>query len=348
MIDTIGAKLASITLIDFSRAPTANERKALEGRLRRLRAEHFDEHLDTLTEKLISFERPGGPLRQSGLRIRTQFSSLAVPIAGDSSDRKAPPRAVRPPATRVASGQSSALRLELTALALAQLHRRPGAKAHLFELGIPIAGSTNETGWADLVAAQPIDTNNHGMLVTSRDKRARTVRSSLTTLDHAGLVTVPGSTRQLNRFENFALLNEIGTDVLGERQEYTVPTNDESQFTMPPGFILNNWLHLLEDSEITVLLMAACRRGAWTEDGLYAFPGAVRLLNYGIHRDPYSRARKTLEWLGLLEVKEIGRHSDGRAEDDVRYLHRIGLVPNAFNQPALATMRKMIAEQLGR
>ena len=344
----MGVKLASTRLAEFSRGPTARERKALEGRLRRLRAEHFGEHLDTLTGKLTNFERTGGQLRKSGLRIRTQFSSLAVPIAGDSSDRKAPPRAVRPPATRVASGQSSALRLELTALAVAQLHRRPGAKAYLFELGIPIAGSATETGWADLVAAQPIDTNNHGMLITSRDKRARTIRSSLTTLDHAGLVTVPGSTRQLNRFESFALLNEIGTNVIGERQEYTVPTSNENTYAMPPGFILNNWLHLLEDSEITVLLMAACARGAWTEHGLYAFPGAVRLLNYGIHRDPYARARKTLEWLGLLEVHEIGRHADGRAEDDVRYLHRIGLVPDAFNQPALLTMQKMIDEQLAR
>lgn len=31
-----------------------------------------------------------------------------------------------------------------------------------------------------------------------------------------------------------------------------------------------------------------------------------------------SAARKTLEWFGLLEVKEIGRHDDGRAEDDDR------------------------------
>ena len=81
---------------------------------------------------------------------------------------------------------------------------------------------------------------------------------------------------------------------------------------------------------------------------MLAFPGAVRLLQYGIHRDPYSRARKTLEWLGLLEVREVGRHEDERAEDDERLLHRIHLPAGAFERPALPTMRTVIGEQLAR
>lgn len=233
-------------------------------------------------------------------------------------------------------------------MALVQLHRKPGAKAHLYELEIPIAGSSRETGWADLIAAQPVDSNNRGVLITSRDKRARTVRGALSTLEGAGLVTVPGQPKQSHRFEKFALLHEAGTDAIKERAEYTIPSLHESQFMMPPGFILNNWLHVLEDSEITVLLMAACGRGAWIEDNMLAFPGAVRLRQYGIHRDPYSRARKTLEWLGLLEVREVGRHDDGRAEDDERLLHRIRLVAEAFEQPALPTTRRMIRDQLER
>jgi hypothetical protein len=116
---------------------------------------------------------------------------------------------------------------------------------------------------------------------------------------------------------------------------------------MPPGFVLHNWLHVLEDSEIAVLLMAACGRGAWSEDGMWAFPGAG-LRQYGIHRDPYSHARKTLEWLGLLEVREIGRHGDGRAEDDERLLHRIRLEQDAFEAPALPMMHEMIEKQLKR
>jgi hypothetical protein len=335
-------------LFDFSRPPTAKERIALAGRLRRIDADGFGEHLDTLTAKLTGYERPGGQLRRVGLRVRPQFSSRTSPIEGESSDRKAPPRPLRPPATRISSGGSSALRLELLAMALVQLHRKPGAKAHLYELGLPIAGSSSETGWADLVAAQPVDSTNRGLLITSRDKRARTVRSALTTLEEAGLVTVPGQRAQRNRFEEFALLNESGLEVIGERVEYTVPTKDEAQYLMPPGFVLNNWLHVLEDSEIAVLLMAACTGGAWLDDGMWAFPGEVRLRHYGIHRDPYSRARKTLEWLGLLDVREVGRHEDGRAEDDERLLHRIRLNVEAFEQPAHPTMRRVLGAQLAR
>lgn len=117
---------------------------------------------------------------------------------------------------------------------------------------------------------------------------------------------------------------------------------------MPPGFILNGWLHVLEDSEIAVLLMAACGRGSWSEDGLRAFPGAVRLRHYGIHRDPYSSARKTLEWFGLLEVEEIARHQDGRAENDERYVHRIGISAIGFEQPALPIIQKRIQHQIKR
>ncbi|MFJ2758779.1 hypothetical protein ACIO3S_24485 [Nocardioides sp. NPDC087217] len=68
---------------------------------------------------------------------------------------------------------------------------------------------------------------------------------------------------------------------------------------------------MLEDSEITVLLMAACGAGAFFDQGGWAFPGEVRLRHYGIHRDPYAAARKTLEWFALLDVEEIMRHSDG-------------------------------------
>ncbi|MBB1033560.1 hypothetical protein G6031_04045 [Dietzia sp. CQ4] len=74
----------------------------------------------------------------------------------------------------------------------------------------------------------------------------------------------------------------------------------------------------------------------------------VRLGHYGIHRDPYSAARKTLEWFGLLEVKEVGRYEDGRAEDDERYLHRIGLRPAGFEQPALSAIQDALQSQLDR
>lgn len=233
-------------------------------------------------------------------------------------------------------------------IALLQLHRKPGARAHLAELGIPIAGDSQHTGWADLVAALPTDSNLGGIYYNARDKRARTVRKALERLAAAGLVDVPGNPGERNRFEAFVPLHEAGAEELGEREEYEVPKTSAPVFVVPPDFVLNGWLHVLEDSEIAVLLMAACGSGSWIEDGLRVFPGAVRLRHYGIHRDPYAAARKTLEWFGLLDVKEIGRHDDGRAEDDKRYVHRIRLRTAGFEKPALPAIQSALQFQLNR
>ncbi|MEV0949690.1 hypothetical protein [Promicromonospora sp. NPDC050249] len=335
-------------VIDWTRKPTAKEREQLQRRLLRLQVPGLPAHLNALDAKLLGYERSVGKLRTVGLRLRRPFAHLTDPIDDDSSDRKAPPRELRPPATRISSSLGSALRLELTVIALLQLHRKPGARAHLADLEIPIAGDSQHTGWADLVAALPTDSNVGGIYHNARDKRARTVRKALERLEGVGLVDVPGKPGERNRFEGFVPLHEAGVQAHGEREEYAIPETSAAAFAMPPGLILNGWLHVLEDSEIAVLLMASCGTGSWVEDGLRAFPGAVRLRHYGIHRDPYSAARKTLEWFGLLEVKEIRRHEDGRAEDDDRYLHRIGLRTAGFEKPALPAIQAALQRQLDR
>lgn len=336
-------------LIDWTRRPTGKEAEQLERRLARLQVPGLPAHLDGLNAKLQGYERSGGRLRADGLRLREPFVYLRDPIDGDSSDRKAPPRELRPPATRISSSLGSALRLELTVLALLQLHRRPGARAHLAELEIPIAGDSQHTGWADLVAALPTDSNVGGIFHNSRDKRARTVRKALERLEAVGLVDVPAARGARNRFEGFVPLQEAGVEAHGEREEYTIPNrNFPRVFAMPPGFILNGWLHVLEDSEITVLLMAACGTGAFVDNGRWAFPGEVRLRHYGIHRDPYAAARKTLEWFDLLDVEEVNRHDDGRAEHDVRHVHRIAIRTDGFDKPALPAIQETIQRQLSR
>jgi len=333
---------------DWSRPPTKVEHEQLERRRCRMDTAALPDHLAALNAKLLAYERPASRLRTAGLRIRPAFSCLPEPIPGDSSDRKAPPREDRPSATRIMTSRGCALQLQLTTMALLQLYRKPGAKAHLVDLDLSITGDSQHTGWADLIPAVPTDNNAGGTYHTSRDKRARSVRSALITLDKAGLVDIPGTPGQRDRFEGFVPLNEVGTDVLGERLEYTVPGTKEGTFPMPPGFVLNGWMHLLEDSEITALLMIACGREAWMENGHLVFPGAVRVRHYGIHRDRFATARKTLEWFGLSSVEEVGRHRDGRAEDDERFVHRLRLLPDGFNEPALPAIQEAIRRQLTR
>ena len=334
-------------VFDFTRSATAKEKAALETRLHRLSVPGHAEHIREIYGHLRTASGSARELAATGIRIRHGFS-FGESIDGDFSDRKAPPRAERPPATRISSSRGAALRLIITAMALVQMHRKPGAKARLRDFGIEVAGSSRQLGWADLVAAPTVDSSGGRVYVTQRNKRARSVRSALESLERAGLVVIPGHAQQRNRFDDFVLLNERGAQKVGEAEEYTVPAWNESTFALPAKFVTNGWLHVLEDSEIAVLLMAACRRGGWVDDGYVAIPAEVRLRHYGIHRDPFSTARKTLEWFGLLEVVELGRRDDGRAENDERLLHRIRVADSGFDQPAVETISAVLERQISR
>lgn len=328
--------------VDFTRPPTAKEQAKLEGRLHRL---NRPEHITRIDHVYTSMR---GDLPSAGLVVRSGFSFREAGICPDASDRKAPPHDLRPPATRLITSRGAALRFAVTLLAFVQTNRKPGAKARLSDFGIEIGGNSRERGWADLIAADATDSNRGGVFLTARDKRARSVRNALKALAEAGIVSIPGEPGARNRFEEFVLLNERGVEAVGEAEEYRVPKNSEETFTMPAGFVANGWLHVLEDSEIALLMMVACRRGGWPENGLLVVPADVRLRNYGIHRDAYSSARKTLEWFGLLEVEEVGRHGDGRAENAELRVHRLGLSPVGFEEPAAQTMIDALTHQIAR
>jgi hypothetical protein len=328
--------------IDFTRPPTGKERAKLEARRQRLSRPGYIESIDRI------YSRMPGDLPSAGLAIRSGFSFQESDGDSDASDRKAPPPEMRPPATRLITSRGSALRFALTLFALVQANRRPGSKARLSAFGIELVGNSRELGWTDLVAADATDSISGGVLLTAREKRGRIVRSALATLADARLVYIPGEPGVRNRFEDFVLLDERGSRSLGEVEEYCVPKAGESTFTMPAGFVTNGWLHVLEDSEIALLLMVACRKGGWVENDLAVIPAGVRLRQYGIHRDAYSSARKTLEWAGLLRVEEIGRHGDGRAENSELRLHRLGLEVAGFEEAAAKTMIQMLAHQVDR
>ena len=70
---------------------------------------------------------------------------------------------------------------------------------------------------------------------------------------------------------------------------YRVPTSKEATVTVPAGLLHNGWLHVLEDSEIALLLMVMCGLGKLPDaEGWVAVPAAERLLNYGLSRDAFS------------------------------------------------------------
>lgn len=327
--------------VDFSRPPTAKERPKLDSRVQRLARSGQSAAIDHVYSSMRE-------LPPAGLTIRTGFSFRDGVADPNASDRKAPPRELRPPATRLMSSRGVALRFVLTLLALVQTARKPGAKARLVEFGFEVGGHRSARGWADLIVTDATNSNRDGVYITARDKRTRSVRSALIALAEAGLVDVPGAPSERNRFEKFVLLDERGADAVGDAQEYRVPSKAESTFTMPSGFITNGWLHVLEDSEIAILLMVACAKDGWWDQGLLVMPPEVRLQNYGIHRDVFSSARKTLDWFGLLRVEEMGRHDDGRAENGEQHAHRLRLALDGFDKPAAPTVIDALTGQLAR
>lgn len=324
--------------VDLTRPPTAREQVRMAGRLQRLRR----------PELCIELERLGGlippPTGAAPLAIRTNFSYRADRLDEEASDRRVPRPEFRPPATRLLTSRGSALRFAVTLLALTQAHRRPGQRARLADLGLPIVGDSRQRGWADLVVTNADDYTDGKVAIRAREKRARSVRNALKALRAAGLVEIPAGE---DRWSRFTLLNERGTDVVREREEYRVPKR-EPTFNVPDGFVSNGWLHVLEDSEIALLLMIACGVGGQREGRHLFMPSGARLLHYGIHRDAFSSARKTLEWFGLLDVEEHNRHEDGRAENGELRVHRLALLEDGFGRAAVPALIEVIEKQLAR
>jgi hypothetical protein len=146
------------------------------------------------------------------------------------------------------------------------------------------------------------------------------------------------------------LLDERGGRPYAEPLEYVVPTPKEGTFGIPAGLITNGWIHVLEDAEVALLLMTACKVGSITTGDVVAVPGEIRLLHYGIGRDAFE-AHRMLTQLDLLHVDEVARHDDGRAmdySDDGAQLHRLRLLPRGFEQEAWTTTTSSIERLLAK
>lgn len=330
----------SIFSLDFSRLPTPKDRQGYEARLSRL-AGSYGESVKRASRTLHNFQGQG-PLLKHGFRLRQEFIYRREAPAGDFSDRRVPPRHLRPPSTEISSSRGSTLRLYLTALAIAQKTERAGGHPQW----LPIVGSTDRPGWTDLVATDAVKAGHGETSLEAKDKRARSVRASFKRLEIADLIQFPKSEGKRGDFENYDLLDERGSG--GEQQRYKVPGLKEPVTTLPAGFILNSWVHVLEDSELALLLMVACGMGS-LPGPFVSIPAETRLLHYGIGPDPYSRARKTLEFFGLLNVEEVNRRRDGKtAGGENHFLHRFELRKAGFEEDALPTVTAVLREQLAR
>lgn len=330
--------------LDISRAPNEKERIALgrrRDRLARMNAlRTVDEACDQLSQLVAS--GPVGPLEE--LRLLDGFVRLDVPLAPDASDRSAPKPEHRPSSTRLMSPNGIALPFELIALLEAQSRTAPGDRAVGTETPLRRATGTN-VGWCDYIASTATASGSGKHRMGVLDKKLRQLQKTLDRLADENLVQLPNRNAGQGKHEGFILLSEDGvrrrTNAL-----YSVPV--VGFFTVPVSLFTNGWVHVLEDSELALLLIAARLRQKYG-DVIVPLEAAPRLLHYGLSRDAFE-AHNMLDRLGLLEVEQDSeRHADGKVR---KYLtrgarpHGLRFLPAGLDKPALPSVAAEVQRRL--
>jgi hypothetical protein len=270
------------------------------------------------------------------------------PFRGDPSDRRLPDRADRPPASRLISPRGAALRFYLTALFEAQTRTSPGQRPGNNR---PLEAGGDAISWTDLLAppAQRAGAGETYMSVAA--KQARQVKSALGRLAAEELVELTRVEQPWDKYEKFRLLHEGGRRAQGPNVAYKVPQDREPVIPMPATLFSSGWIHVLEDSELTFLLMlAAFHHGSGGQP--FKIPGEIRLLGYGNGRNT-SQVHMMLERLGLVTViPDPDRRPDGTVEGynkgDRALLHTFSFHPGQFSRDALTELKATIDRRLNR
>lgn len=308
-------------------------------RARRRRLDVMSQRV-TAVSKYFEQEFPSLPEQ---LRLRSGYAFHSSPAAGSS--RAAPPRSERPPATRLVSSRGCALRLHLTMIAVAQATCSPGRQPRR---ALPLDGGKGP-GWVQLLVTDSEDQKVGEYHLTYKDKKVRSAQGALEQLRRAGLVRLPRISERRQRYDDAELLDEEGIPILGlDAVEYKVPTVGEPAFSLPANLVRRGWLHVLEDSELAVLLMLSCGLGRIAGEAATAIPGVVRIQNYGLSQAVYA-SYAMLADLGLLSFDSMTRNADGTVVDygaDEPTLTRFLLRPEGFKANPVRKLRSVLTERL--
>ncbi len=285
------------------------------------------------------------------VRVRKQFIRLDVPIdSTTTSDRSAPDHDVRPPSTRLYSPNGIGLPLMLIALLEAQSRTKPGKRAK--GTAIPLrAEGFSKLGWTKLLSTPAEKSDSGRTVMTPSDKQFRQLKNALARLEEEGLIEPADRSRKTNRYEGFYLKYE---DVLFRRAKandfYRVPDDDETFFELPLEFFTHGWVHVLEDSELALLLIAIYKHQQNGGEG-YTMAAGPRTLHYGLGRDSFE-AHLMLDRLGLIEVTaDPARYDDGKVSDYTgrgAQPHTIRFLPDGLARDGGQALLEVIDQQLGR
>jgi hypothetical protein len=306
----------------------------------------------SVTQATYSMRTLAGGPGIPAVYVRNEFVDrlLNVPLRGDPSDRRLPDKADRPPAARLMTPRGAVLRVYLTALFEAQTRTRPGRRP-----GNKRPLESRKAGvipWIDLLAsgAKSSGTGRHHMSVSAKKTRqmgsaiGRLAEEELVELTHAGK---PGN----RKYEEFVLMHEGGHRPHGPNVPYQVPVVPPQQaFPVPSTLFTNGWIHVLEDTELSFLLMMAAAHHAMGGQA-FIITAASRLLRFGMAHDAYE-AHVLLSQLGLVTVTpDARRRPDGTVEEfnseGSALPHVLGFTPAGFDRDAFTTLTAEIDRQLG-
>lgn len=334
--------------LSIARPPNDRERAVLAARLDRLAG--MEQSAADAGARLQALAA-GRVTPPGDIRIRHGFVRRFVPDStADTSNRNATSREQRPPSTRLMSPRGRALSFLLIALFEAQMRLAPGQAAARNEL--PLMAENDHAGWTNYIATDAQDATEGRIFVSVRTKKARQIQSSLTRLVNENLVSVPPAVGRHRRFEDFVLKRE---DALpkGDNDVYRVPELESAFFNVPTSLFTHGWIHVLEDSELVLLLIAARMRSGHgdTPQPLRSGP---RKLNYGLSRDSFEAAHRVLDYLGILDViSDYLRSADGKVDGFSRGTrgaqpHLLRFHPEALDRPAYPTIVDTIQEQIAK
>ena len=274
-----------------------------------------------------------------------------APLPGDPSDRRLPDQEDRPPATRLITPRGAALRVFLTALFEAQTRIRPGQQPGNKR---PLASrASGKISWIDLLAsdATPSGTGKYHMSASA--KKTRQMESAIDRLSQGRTRrTHPhGETRHR---EVRGIPPDARRRQPTERLQRALPRPrraSEPAFPVPVALFTNGWIHVLEDTELSfILMMANCHHTSGGREFLVT--AEDRLLRFGMAHDAY-KAHMMLSRLGLVTVApDPRRRADGTVEDfdseGSAFPHKFGFTPAGFDRDAFATLTTEIDRELGR
>jgi hypothetical protein len=182
---------------------------------------------------------------------------------------------------------------------------------------------------------------------TVRSKKVRQIQSGLIRLASENLIHLPHNGDQRD-YDDFTLLRE-DAPAMGDNDPYKVPDVEDEYFTVPLSLFTNGWIHVLEDSELVLLLITARMRARY-EDTPQPMSSGPRKLNYGLTKDSYESAHRILDYLDILDVvSDFNRSQDGKV-DGIRERgaqpHRLRFRPESLDLPAHPTIIDTLTQQI--